>query len=733
MASSSTRSKSRHSVFGDPKELSKNVLPSGENVFRAYCHLHQETDCIAVNEIAKLLATKVNEIYAAASIPTIAFDSIVKKVRRLIEKGNDLRKYPESKRTSATYKESLSSFSSLFDICSCKCFEAGIRERKDCTCPLDNKLPAIEWNFWLDQKTTRKMAIGKIDTVETNRLQRLQERKWKAAAFESKSLRQVYECSTDVEEMEPNLEEDSDIDCAYSENVENSDSEYYDTINDQNRHQYPELCKAVDRANVSNRDACLIANAVLKDLGILRPENTLHPSKLRRQRAVYRKKSAVTHENENQEIACLGFDGKIDYTLTKTGLTQRKIREEHYVLVSFPNRSYVDHIVPASGKSEDISREIVSVIRGSKSEKTLRAVVCDGTAVNTGKSNGVIRKCELCLQRPLQWLICLLHANELPFRKLLEVLDGKTIGPKTSSGQIASMLDFDPQHKPILDFTPVSGRVTNVEDHVMHELSTDQLYLLRVCLLIQRGFTASDNYISFLQSAQPGQICHARWLTKASRLLRLYACEEHPSENLQRIVKFILNFYAPSWFHIKSHPTCQEGAKNFFFMLSLFQKLDECDQAVVAPVLQNNSYFCHPENILLAAVGDEEENVRRFACDRILLARNISSTEKIRCFDRKKIKIKFTATSYLNMIDWDNVEFDSPPLLHDISSEAIASNAKIVLPYYPCHSQDVERNIKDVSAVCGKVYGHESRHGAIIQMKKSRLELPTIETKADFL
>ena len=42
-------------------------------------------------------------------------------------------------------------------------------------------------------------------------------------------------------------------------------------------------------------------------------------------------------------------------------------------------------------------------------------------------------------------------------------------------------------------------------------------------------------------------------------------------------------------------------------------------------------------------------------------------------------------------------------------------------------------NIKDVSSVCGKVYGHNSRHGGIIQMKKLRLDLPIYEAKAEFL
>ena len=42
-------------------------------------------------------------------------------------------------------------------------------------------------------------------------------------------------------------------------------------------------------------------------------------------------------------------------------------------------------------------------------------------------------------------------------------------------------------------------------------------------------------------------------------------------------------------------------------------------------------------------------------------------------------------------------------------------------------------NIKDVSSVCDKVYGHNTRHGVINQMKKLRLDLPIYEAKTDFL
>ncbi|GBP06283.1 Protein asteroid homolog 1 [Eumeta japonica] len=45
------------------------------------------------------------------------------------------------------------------------------------------------------------------------------------------------------------------------------------------------------------------------------------------------------------------------------------------------------------------------------------------------------------LQRPLQWIICMLHLNELPLRHLFDYLDGKTSGPSTYNGPIGKLLD----------------------------------------------------------------------------------------------------------------------------------------------------------------------------------------------------------------------------------------------------------------------------------------------------
>ena len=72
MASACIRSKSRHSVFGFPKELAKNVLPTCEDIFMAYCFNQQKELYQTVNDIAKTVTTEVIETYNTASIPTIA-------------------------------------------------------------------------------------------------------------------------------------------------------------------------------------------------------------------------------------------------------------------------------------------------------------------------------------------------------------------------------------------------------------------------------------------------------------------------------------------------------------------------------------------------------------------------------------------------------------------------------------------------------------------------------------
>ena len=58
-------------------------------------------------------------------------------------------------------------------------------------------------------------------------------------------------------------------------------------------------------------------------------------------------------------LSCIGFDGKIDKTLVmeesnKTGTSLI----DNYVLVAFPQNSYIGHVLLETGEADDISEEI---------------------------------------------------------------------------------------------------------------------------------------------------------------------------------------------------------------------------------------------------------------------------------------------------------------------------------------------------------------------------------------
>jgi len=300
-----------------------------------------------------------------------------------------------------------------------------------------------------------------------------------------------------------------------------------------------------------------------------------------------------------RELICIGFDGKQDVTLAHTSGVRRKIKEEHNGIISYPKERYIDHVMPESSEAIDIAKEILSTITETNSLQTLGAVVWDGTVNNTGKRSGVIRRLEECVERPLQWFVCILHANELPLRKYMSVVDGGcTTGPSRSSGEVSMALNFDPKDLPTVNFKALDGKLNDLSDDMITNLSTDQIYFLKACLAVQQGYTASE-HISFLQTAMPRNLNNAPWLTKANRILRLYMSQQNCFQQLYRITRFILNVHAPFWFNIKYHFSCLDGARNFFYLMKRCYELGPEDWKIVEPVLQNISYFAHPENISL--------------------------------------------------------------------------------------------------------------------------------------
>ena len=105
----------------------------------------------------------------------------------------------------------------------------------------------------------------------------------------------------------------------------------------------------------------------------------------------------------------------------------RKKLKEHYSVTVEPVGRYADHFVPEEATSKEthakqIALYLVKWLNEHDAEDTIVALGGDSTNTNTRWKKGVNGLVEELLGRPLIWLICSLHTNEQPLRKLIEEL-----------------------------------------------------------------------------------------------------------------------------------------------------------------------------------------------------------------------------------------------------------------------------------------------------------------------
>lgn len=742
MSQVKTRQMSSCPVFGLPEKLPVSQLPTYNDIMKYYLFIRHElkpditTKEPTVHEISERLAQEVLEIWQKSSLPTVSFKRILQLIRVYHDKYRCLMKPYRGRQTNIKYQEKINKFisdsHSLFDICICKC-----KVISDCNCPKECRIPKVEVDFLLDQRTTRKMMIGGVDVATTAKNKKKQERKEKAL-YRSTEVNYFDKpcCSrslTDDLETESSSSCDSLFVPSTSPQYKNPEQVKHKASppNKKKRLNLTSLALACDRTGVSDRAAAIIASSVLKDVGIISsndPSHIIDRSKLRRERTKVR--STLQEADCNKILRSIYFDGRKDKTLVrieKEGKFYRKrVIEDHYVILSEPGSNYFGHVTCESGTAKGIKDTIINHLKSKSVELSEIAVIgCDGTVLNTGFKGGVIRLMEEELNRPLQWFICQLHSNELPLRHLLLHLDGKTTGPKCFSGTIGTQLQ-NCHTKPIVKFTVIPTILPEISKT---DLSTDQKYLYDVMTAISTGIFPSD-----LANMEPGPLNHSRWLTTANRILRLYATKTDPEEKLIVLVTYVMRVYGPMWFTIKCNSSCVNGAKHLWQTISLSRYLDANLKKIIDKVIQRNGYFGHPENLLLAMLGDDREVIRDLAYRRIIKARS-ENVQGLRMF--KVPTFNFDAKDYTDIITWRDCEITEPPLTLNMSDETLKDVVKNGLSMSqiidcPCHTQAVERCIKLVTEASNAVCGDNKRDGFIRARLLSRKRMPTFNTKKQF-
>ena len=670
---------------------------------------------MSTTELVSVIGNETVMLWQKASIPTVSIQRVKKMIIDYHDKYRNILKCVSSAGRRPGLQEKIEQFresatKNLFDISACKCANFD-----ECHCPAGCKVPRLEQCFLIDQRTERRMFIGSVDIQTTIKLQ-------KRIARKGSMCNIVSEAGTS-----------SAIKCNSSRSIP---MRHDTTKRSQMRRELKSTASVCDRYGISDRSAASLCSAVLHDFKIIDDENLtqiIDRNKIRRERSKLRKSLS---NNSPEVIEGLYFDGRKDQTLilehfdgSKNSYKRNELKE-HYTLLQEPHSTFLGHISLASGHSSNIFQSIIDFFTEKKiSLENLNVIGCDGTNVNVGIHNGIIRQLELYLRRPLHWFICLLHTNELLLRHLIHHIDGKSMGPGILGGEIGKKIKNCENYPPI-KYKSISG----VEiPEINWDLSTDQQLLLNLFKAVECGYCSTE-----LALRKPGPMCQSRWLTTASRVLRLYIGSISPSQQLIELVNFIMKVYAPMWFFIKQNSYATSGAKHLFNMIRLCSYLPDEYKKIIHPVIQRNAFFAHPENIILAMIGDDRHHIRELGLRKILKIRDNGgqNSKNLRIFQVPKLN--FDASAYYDMIDWQNIEVTEPPLTRIIETnnirEIIDSKNVVNLDFkkFPCHTQAVERHVKLVTEASKSVADINNRDGYIKVKIESQNKMKHFNTKSEF-
>ena len=789
-----TRNRVHHWLLGTPlssQDADKFMLPTYGTLMRRIIYESQDQRMTenVINHIVEVITFELNVFWRQGGIPTFDDPNIKRKVRKLITEDLDYLKKQKTRREAKTpenlkwiedWKQS-KGFDSLFNIAKCQCYKSAKSTAEimsgivKCTCGYP--IPKKDLLFFAHQLFERGKPIClKIGTVdpEAVRLQMLEEARAKRRLEEAKRLEeQRRRESTTIPRFGFTHEDIRQFEGIDIQGIEQEEEEFSDDDFGSGFVTKKKYCKVPYKRNAlgalrygdSTRSSRAQINWTvmeLKDYNALSRHFTENVQELlisvdafRDRQEKYGEELTAIHSQTSKRFVCLKFDGKKTKTLLKNS---RSAVKEHIVVISEPGSGYLDHFVPASGKGATIANELYSLLIEYDSVESLLAIGADGTSANTGLNLGAIRQLELKVGVPIQWLICQLHYLELPLRHLIEKLDGKFSGPGSSKGPIGSIVTKKSkdwvQASAVVHFrgVQISQDARDIMENCLPQeyLNEEQLYFLNLWKACVKGNMPKQTRPTKgpprpplpLWSKLPGPVHLARWVTLAIAILRLRCQTANPTIQLEILVMFICNFYAPLYFKVKTDWHCINGARNFHLSIKLARQcLDKDKFEYVLGYIAINGYYGHPDNVLLSAVFDPDQNVRERA---VILIREIRAywheRPGFRQFQLHHTSIKWNAAHYLDLYDWNTFpkqHYCSPPLLRNFSNDDLWDHAKgrrvIKLPDIPVHSQAVERWVQDTAKAAETQIGHKKRHACLLNLEKNRQQFPTNARKELFM
>ncbi|XP_074106837.1 uncharacterized protein LOC141532405 [Cotesia typhae] len=189
----------------------------------------------------------------------------------------------------------------------------------------------------------------------------------------------------------------------------------------------PELISALDRANVSSRNAMFIIAPVLSSVGVNVEDTTLSYRTIQRTRMLLRKDIAIGLKDnfKAHDKYVVHWDGKILNDISES----KFVDHLPIILTAFGTEQLLGVPKMNSGSAENQTATILSTLNQWGIISYIKAMCFDTTAVNTGIHHGTCKEIEKVLGKELIWLPCRHHIYEIILRSAFEVYWPVSSGP----------------------------------------------------------------------------------------------------------------------------------------------------------------------------------------------------------------------------------------------------------------------------------------------------------------
>ena len=229
----------------------------------------------------------------------------------------------------------------------------------------------------------------------------------------------------------------------------------------------------------------------------------------------------------------------------------------------------------------------------------------------------------------------------------------------------------------------------------------------------------------------------SRWLTTGNRFSRVWVGHHGFVGENHRILRLIIIHlafhYFPGWFRIKCKPTLIDGPRHVFEEMKVVRDvLPEEIQDVVKRKVEDGAWMAHSEIVLLSLLASDEEEERRFAVKKLIAIRGESEYGDTSNRPFTVPKLNWSAKKLEEIIDWSSAT--ESILTAKLSKDEIRGflDHPFTMKAYPCHTQSVERLVKEVSVASAQVFGAERRDGYVLARCNARKLVPKVDRKADF-